>query len=75
MSKKKDVLLFGNAKELVDNNRIIGMGIGAVLVGLITIGIGEYRSGKLLIGFSGETEHGKGSINSMYEDLKQFMNK
>ena len=75
MAKKKDVLLFGNMEELVDNNKIIGFGMGAVLAGLIIIGIGEYRSGRLLVGFSGETERGKGSINSMYEDLTQFMKK
>lgn len=69
MSKTKDTILFGNDKDIVNSNFLIGMGIGGIIVSAITLAIGEYIGYKNLTGFAAKDQMAVDHVNKLYDDF------
>ena len=69
MKQKKDTILFGNDKDIVKSNFLIGMGIGGIIVSTISLAIGEYIGYKNLTGFAAKDQVAIDNVNKMYDDF------
>ena len=68
MTKKKNVMIFGNKSELLKTNRLCKAGIYTILAGVITLVIGGKNFYKTVGGIQCD-DPASDTINDMYNSL------
>ena len=68
MKEKKDVLLFGNKKQMLRNNLLLKAGVGSIIAGTITLIIGGRKFYKS-IGATTADCPDSNVIDDIYNDL------
>lgn len=73
MNKEKNVMLFGNKELLKSTNAMIRVGIGAIILGVVTLVVGERRFYKNVKGFQSDNPEST-VINNIFNDFSKMAN-
>ena len=74
MDEKKDVMMFGNKKQMIRTNLLLEAGVCTIIAGVITLAIGGRRFYKQ-VGAVGSDNSKSTVINDIYEEMKCFSKK